>query len=60
MKGTEEYDKRFRDTKGSRPATAKRQKPRKAPPLASLSDAVIEFEARMVMARCEALLKINE
>lgn len=60
MKGTEEYDKRFRDTKDNRLTTAKRQKSQKVPSFDLLSNAVIELEARMLLARYEALLKINE
>ena len=60
MKGTEEYDKRFRDTKDNRLTTAKRQKSQKAPSFDLLSNAVIELEAKMLLARYEALLKINE
>jgi len=58
MKGTEEYDKRFRDTGNNRLTTAERQKKRKAPSLVLLSDTVIEFEAKMLLAKCKELSKI--
>lgn len=60
MKGTEEYDKRFRDAKDNRLITANRQRSQKTPSLDLLSNTIIELEAKMLIARYEALLKINE